>query len=154
MDRPCCFRCALESVKARVDTALDCFPVEKWPICRDRLLMPVVRRIALFDPQARMPLSWLDFERSLPGFPCNSDGPYPVTMAIKIRYWEICRLLRTGIVDESMGHIIRTLEKLADSILSLIVKVEHNPNLSQDDYASLWLQVKLIRNEVLNMLIH
>ena len=63
---------------------------------------------------------------------------------------------RTGIVDESTGHIIRTLEMLADLILSLIVKVEHNLNLSQDDYASIWLQVKLIRNEVnaYSMVIH
>ena len=146
---PCAFREELDRTRARIQASLDSLPETIWPECRDRILLPLMRRIALFDPNRRMALEWLDASQPLPGsVPISFVGTFRhadrLDIAIKLRFWEICPMLRSDIVRWMGGGFFTLLEQLANSILSLIVKVERHPEAKEEGYAAIWLQVKLL----------
>ncbi|MBV5276738.1 hypothetical protein JZU56_02605, partial [bacterium] len=65
----CCFRCSEESIKSKVEDLIsDILPTEEaWNAARDRMLMPVLRRLSQVD--ARMPLAWTNTSIPLPQCP-------------------------------------------------------------------------------------
>ena len=129
----CCYSCSVNYIKSCVDSLLESPPEDSWPLCRDRMFVPVLRRLAELDPKRRMPLSWLDPETPLVICPNVSSI---VDYSIKVRYWQLCWMVRMGWRQE----FFRTFEALADSILSILAKDD-----ARDE--GLWLQIKLIRNE-------
>jgi len=131
----CCYSCSINYVKSCVDSLLESPPEGAWPLCRDGMLMPVLRRLAELDPKRRMPLSWLDLATPLAMCP---DSSSILDYSIKVRYWQLCSMVRVGWRPE----YFKTFEALAASILSILAK----DDVSAYD-EGLWLQVKLIRNE-------
>jgi len=65
----CCFTCSTKLVKAQVDSLLESLPADAWPACRDRMLMPVLRRLSAMDSKGA----------------CRSDGWIPPSLCRRAR---------------------------------------------------------------------
>jgi len=131
----CCFACSTNHTKACVESLLESLPAAAWPQCRDRMLMPILRRLAELD--RRMPLSWLDLAKPL--------AIRPVSMSVAddlilVRYWQLCSMVRSGWKPE----FFKIFESLAASILSL---VSPDSGFLHAKNCELYFQIKLIKNE-------
>ena len=161
----CCFRCSEESIKSKVDDLIsDKLPTkEAWHSAKDRMLLPVLRRLSLLD--ARMPMTWTDTSIPLPQCPPapkDSDEDKRIRSLIRIRFWELCRMARLSYDEYQINFqkivlsdsFIHAFSSLADSIMSLLnlqmkpilVNSTVNEKIRHDEVVATWNQIKLIRN--------
>ena len=128
----CCFHCSVKAVKSSIADLLLDLPPGAWVACRERILLPILRQIASL---AAMPARWADPGFELPCCPPPPERPSNRTRAlIKIRYWEMCRLVR---VVRPSGELFGHFHTLADYIVGL---------LDAQNTAALWLQINLANN--------
>jgi hypothetical protein len=161
----CCFRCSEESIKSKVEDLIsDILPTEEaWNAARDRMLMPVLRRLSQVD--ARMPLAWTNTSIPLPQCPpgpTSNIEDQRIRSLIRIRFWELCRMARLRYAEYqtnfqkhvSSDSFIHAFSSLADSIMSLLTVqmkpvMVNNPEqetIRCDEIVAVWNQIKLIRN--------
>lgn len=104
------------------------------------ILLPVLRRVSLFDPLRRMPISWLDIAS-------DNTQPFPIQYTgnpnclVATRYWELCRMLRMGPEDNEVFFV--TFHALACNIMHIII-VREGHNIHPDNYVGLWHQVMVL----------
>ena len=75
----CCFYCSTNAIKTAISDLLDNLPPDAWLLVRDRMLLPVMRRLPKMNGR------WADLAQPLP--PCPSDRD-------QARCWELCRMVR------------------------------------------------------------
>ena len=133
--RLCCFRCSIAATKERVWEIIE--KKKPWNICRNKVLMPVLRRLAALGDGRWTPSSWIVEDV---GEACPSKNP------ITARFWSLCRMVQR--MPESMDrNFMMQFESLAESVLMRICRATNTTDIW------LWTQIKLVKNEdrVLNM---
>jgi hypothetical protein len=173
----CCFRCSSESIKAKVDDLIssnDPLPNEAaWLAARDRMLLPVLRRIAALDTSHAMPPRWTDLSQALPPCPPGQSRfmgeEHRIRSLARIRFWEMCRMARLDYAKhqsdfqriQSSDSLFHAFSALGDSILQLLIlrmrpeattprlpgeEEDDRPRLDHDAVVPVWNQIKLLRN--------
>ena len=168
----CCFRCSTESIKSKVDDILqEKLPTESvWLAARDRMLLPVLRNLCCLN--TCMPLAWTNLSNPLPNCPdgisYSDDKDKIMHTRIRIRFWELCRMVRlsydayqTGI-QRSESTFFDTFFVLSSSIMDMIRPnvrmislitteplIRERSQKTEDDNLAIFTryQLNLIRNE-------
>ena len=98
------------------------FPMALWPAVRDRMLLPVVLRIASADSNKRLNTAWLQ------------DPPtflVPVDRVVEL-YYRLCWLLKTGVKEEAESRrFISQFFNYASSLVHVMFLTERSINLEE-----------------------
>ena len=141
----CCFHCSVRSVKSRISAMLENMPLDAWEeSVKPTMILPILRRMSLFDPLRRMPIRWLDTEEAFP--PQYIGNP---DCLVTTRYWELCRMLRVGPEDSETFFV--TFHALACNIMHIII-VREGHHIHPDNYMGLWHQVMVIGGSTDNIM--
>lgn len=134
----CCFRCGFKNTKLRVDDLIDNMPDEATPLCIKQMLLPSLLRIARLDP-CSMPLTWTTHlpirAPELPSPPTKKEHAL-----IKIRYWEMCRVIQTTCKVNR-----RMLERLHSLAMAILRRLQ-TANIPDRDIYGTWFQINLAMN--------
>ena len=129
----CCFRCSMRSLQMRVAQMSLRLPPGAWERkVRQEMVLPLLRRLSLFDPLRRMPLRWLEEEGG--GLPAvcpvsceEEEEAGDQSTKIKALYWELCHMTRTGpaeVKKKKHGEFFERLGSKAYNILHIITVFE------------------------------
>ena len=132
----CCFQHATESVKSDIADLIEPIAPELWPVARDKMLLPVLHRMADFD--ARLPRQWISAATLPPCPPPPTGNTERIKALIQIRFWMLCRMAR-----RPEPRVFDTFFSVADSIMTLVVKIEDSCTAAS---AGLWTQISLVAN--------
>ena len=132
----CCFHCSLRALKSHASALVENLPSGAWESkVKPVLILPMLRRLSVFDPWRRMPLLWLESAESAPE-QCP-EGEERVTM----RYWHLCKMVWAGPGNDETFFL--TMHSLASSIMHIIINREVHP-VSVDEYSALGQQIAVL----------
>ena len=142
----CCFHCSLRALKSHASALVESLPPGAWESkVKPVLILPMLRRLSLFDPWRRMPLLWLECAEDVPA---QCPGEERVTM----RYWHMCKMVWAGPGNDEAFFL--TMHSLASSIMHIIINREVHP-VSVEGYSALGQQIAVLggRDAIMNELI-
>lgn len=154
MEFSCCFHCSTKSIKSKVQKLLQSkksLPNEAaWNICRERMLIPVLRRIARVDKRCEE--RWLD-NNSLPKR-FSEQTKINFSEIIRKKYWNLCFMVQQDYAHYNTEYkkVLGTedpffiaFSNICENIMRMIFKFEKK-RIITDEIHQLWSQIRLLRN--------